>query len=84
MLADALVAMRRSGMDLDLAAFDERMRELVRDAEVELAIVPAEDRVLQMETAVIGTVGVEVAFGAMRRLALEHASWRRFGRGRRQ
>lgn len=80
MLADALVAMRSGGWELDLAAFDERMPAVVAQAIAELGGIPAEGRETQMEASVIGTISYEVAISALRRLALEHASWRRFGR----
>lgn len=80
MLADALVAMRSGGWQIDLAAFDERMPALTAQAVAELGQVPDVDRAAQMEVTVVGTIAYEVALGALRRLALEHASWRRFGR----
>lgn len=80
MLADALVAVRSGGWDFDLAAFDERMPGVVAQAVAELSGIPDADRSAQMETSVIGTISYEVALAALRRLALEHASWRRFGR----
>lgn len=80
MLADALVAMRSGGWQIDLTAFDDRMPALTAQAAAELGQVPAVDRAAQMEVAVVGTIAYEVALGALRRLALEHASWRRFGR----
>lgn len=80
MLADALVAMRSGGWDIDLSAFDERMPAVVAQAVAELGGIPAEGREAQMEASVIGTISYEVAISALRRLALEHASWRRFGR----
>lgn len=82
MLADALVAMRSGGWDIDLSAFDERMPEVTAQAAAELGQLPAEDRTTQMEGTVIGTIGWEVATAALRRIALEDASWRRFGRRR--
>lgn len=85
MLADALVALREANWDLDLTVFDERMPDALARAAVELSLVPPVDRVEQMEASVIGTIGLEVAVSALRRMALEHASWQRFGgaRGRR-
>lgn len=80
MLADALVAVRSGGWDFDLAAFDERMPRITAEAIAELSGVPADDRAAAMEASVIGTISYEVAIAALRRLALEHASWRRFGR----
>jgi DNA-binding transcriptional MerR regulator len=80
MLADALVAMRAAGWDLDLEAYDARMPAIVTQAIAELGELPPTDRTLQMEFSVIGTIATEVAIAAVRRMALEHASWRRFGR----
>jgi DNA-binding transcriptional MerR regulator len=80
MLADALVAVRSGGWDFDLAAFDERMPRITAEAIAELSGVPTDDRAAAMEASVIGTISYEVAIAALRRLALEHASWRRFGR----
>jgi Predicted transcriptional regulators len=80
MLADALVAVRSGGWDFDLATFDDRMPTVVAQAVHELAAIPDADRGTQMEVSVIGTISYEVAVAALRRLALEHASWRRFGR----
>jgi DNA-binding transcriptional MerR regulator len=83
MLADALVALRDAGWELELTQFDDRMAAAVAEAQLELASMPPDDRVQQMEVSVIGTIAVEVAFSAMRRMALEHASWQRFGQARR-
>jgi hypothetical protein len=80
MLADALAAVRSGGWDFDLAAFDERMPRITAEAIAELSGVPTDDRAAAMEASVIGTISYEVAIAALRRLALEHASWRRFGR----
>lgn len=80
MLADALVAMRSAGWDVDLRAFDARMPAVKAEAIAELGGLPPTDRVVQMEASVIGTIAYEVAVAAVRRMALEHASWRRFGR----
>jgi len=80
MLADALVAMRSGGWQFDLAEFDERMPAVVAQAVSEVGQLPPDGRAGQMEASVIGTIAYEVATSALRRLALEHASWRRFGR----
>jgi len=83
MLADAIVALHAAGWELDLSYFDDRVPDALARASTELAMVPDEDRVQQMEVVVIGTVAVEEALAALRRMALEHASWERFGRARR-
>ena len=80
MLADALVAMRSGGWEFDLSEFDERMPALAAQAIAEIGSLPPDDRAMQMEASVIGTISYEVAISALRRLALENASWRRFGR----
>lgn len=80
MLADSIVAMRSAGWDIDLRAFDARMPAVKAEAIAELSGLPPTDRVVQMEASVIGTIAYEVAVAAVRRMALEHASWRRFGR----
>lgn len=79
MLADALVAVRDGGWEVDLHAFDARVPEILAMARAELAAVPGHDRVLQMEVTVIGTIAYESAVSAIRRMALEHASSERFG-----
>ncbi|MFN8022791.1 MAG: MerR family transcriptional regulator [Acidimicrobiales bacterium] len=48
----------------------------------ELDGVPDTDRTAQTEVTVVGTVAVEVAMSAIRRMALEDASHRRFGTDR--
>jgi len=80
MLADAMVAMRSAGWDLPLDSLDDRVPQALAEAEIALSLVPAQDRVEQMEVSVIGTIASEVAVAALRRMALEHASWHRFGR----
>ena len=82
MLVDALVALREAGWGLDLSAFDDRVPGALAEAEAELAFLPEDDRTVQMEMSVIGTVAVERAVAAVRRMALEHASAQRFGRRR--
>jgi hypothetical protein len=56
------------------------MPGIVAQATAEIGSLPPDDRAVQMEASVIGTISYEVAIAALRRLALEHASWRRFGR----
>ncbi|MEZ5251463.1 MAG: hypothetical protein R2713_20295 [Ilumatobacteraceae bacterium] len=43
--------------------------------------MPDTDRIQQVEYTVVGTVAVEAAINAIRRMALEDASERRFGAG---
>ena len=78
MLADALVAMWSGGWDLDLRTFDASMPRILAEAGQELEGVPDDDRAVQMEVTVIGTIAYEVALAALRRMALEHASAERF------
>lgn len=84
MLADSLVFLDQFGWGTDSSLLDGLVPALVEQAEVEVANVaePA-DRFAQMEGSVVGTVAFEVAANAIRRMALEDASWRRFGPGRR-
>lgn len=84
MLADSLVFLDQFGWGTDSSVLDGFVPALVEQAAVEVASVaePA-DRFAQMEGSVVGTVAFEVAANAIRRMALEDASWRRFGPGRR-
>jgi DNA-binding transcriptional MerR regulator len=59
-------------------AFVEFFRTM---AALELGSVPDTDRATQTEVTVVGTVAVEVAMAAIRRMTLEDASHRRFGTG---
>lgn len=82
-LADVLHALRRLGQDCDAAsAFDPYARLAQPLAESEVATVPAEPRDEAVLSVVVGTVLYESALTALRRLAQEDASWRRFGVGR--
>lgn len=91
MLAGALVHLAEFGLaDLDSsdpavleggrAQFDALAAFFKQMAAVEIASVPDADRASQVEFTVVGTVAVEVAMNAIRRLALEDASERRFAR----
>lgn len=86
LLADALVFLSEFGWGspdglANSTMFDAMLPRILADAEVEIAFVPAEaDRGDQVEFSVVGTVALEVAADALRRMALEHASARRFGR----
>lgn len=83
MFAGALMALRSAGWDVAAAWFDASVRSAVANARIELAFVPSSfaTRAEQMETTVIGTIAYEVAANAIRRIALEDASWHRFGPG---
>jgi DNA-binding transcriptional MerR regulator len=86
MLADALVHMSEFGM-VDLAAASpegggplDAYAELFKEwAGHEIAFVPEGHRSEMVEYTVVGTIVVEAAMSAIRRLALEDASDRRFG-----
>lgn len=92
MLAGALVRLAEFGFisfDPDVPApYDDGTGPAQFDAFVgfframsvlELGSVPDTDRVSQTEVTVVGTVAVEVAMAAIRRMTLEDASHRRFG-----
>jgi DNA-binding transcriptional MerR regulator len=90
MLAGALVHLAEFGfLDLDdedpasrefgRAQFDGLLAFFRQMAELEIAGVPDTDRAQQVEFTVVGTIAIEVAMNAIRRLALEDASERRFG-----
>lgn len=84
MLADALMFLDQFGWGTDSSILDGLVPGLVEQAAAELAAVPEPaDRAVQMEYSVVGTVAFETATNAIRRMALEDASWRRFGPGRR-
>jgi DNA-binding transcriptional MerR regulator len=89
MLAGALVHLAEFGLaDLDSsdpavleggrAQFDALASFFKTMAALEIASVPDADRASQVEFTVVGTVAIEVAMNAIRRLALEDASERRF------
>jgi len=64
-------------------AFDGYADWLEPTAEVEVAVLDGtQDRGALMEDVVVGTVVFERVLGAVRRLALEHHSARRFPRRR--
>lgn len=90
MLADALVGLTRfgwagDGQLVDAAVFDDLLPPAMAEAEVSIAFVPdPADRAAQVEYTVVGTILFEAANDAVRRMALEHHSHRRFARGRRR
>jgi hypothetical protein len=92
MLADALAALTAyqfEGLPLtadgvvDSSVLDGMVPSLIDQATFEVGTTAGLPRDQQMGVAVVGTIGFEVAAAAVRRLALEHASALRFGRGRR-
>lgn len=88
MLADALVRLEESGLadladpaDPGASQFDEMAEFFKQTAAENLALVPDTHRAQMVEYTVAGTVVIEVAMSAIRRMALEDASERRFGSG---
>ncbi|MCE9623319.1 MAG: MerR family transcriptional regulator [Actinomycetia bacterium] len=85
MLADAVVTMDDLGFSdalgtPRLASFDGLLEMALPIAEFEVASTRDDiTRAEQMEYTVIGTITFEVAYAALRRMALEHASAIRFG-----
>ena len=85
MLADALVALsfQASGTlpaDVAEAYLDSMVPHIRSQAEFEIANLPADDeRSSMVEYTVVGTIGFEIAMNAIRRMALEHYSSKRFG-----
>jgi DNA-binding transcriptional MerR regulator len=83
-LARALTTLRRMGRDADAGVFEPYARVADELAGREVATVSATgSRTEAVEGAVVGTVVFEAALVALRRLAQEHHSALRFGRGRR-
>jgi DNA-binding transcriptional MerR regulator len=82
-LARALTTLRRMGRDADAGVFEPYARVADELADREVATVsPTGSRTEAVEGAVVGTVVFEAALVALRRLAQEHHSALRFGRGR--
>ena len=85
MLAETLVWLTEFGWGLpgivvDAAVFDSLVPGLKEQAEFEISVVPPDtDRTAQVEFTVVGTMVFEVAAAAIRRMALEDASAKRFG-----
>jgi DNA-binding transcriptional MerR regulator len=78
-LADALVALRRLGRDCDPEIFGPYAQAADRIAAHELEGIPrSAGRDDAVESVVVGTVVFEAALAALRRLAQEHYSGRRF------
>ncbi|MEX0846376.1 MAG: MerR family transcriptional regulator [Ilumatobacteraceae bacterium] len=90
MLADALAALSRFGWAepgqlAGAEVFDGLVAPAMAEAEFSIDLVPEPaDRGEQLEYTVVGTVVFEVANAAVRRMALEHHSHRRFARTRRR
>jgi DNA-binding transcriptional MerR regulator len=82
-LARALTTLRRMGRDADAGVFEPYARVADELADREVATVsPTGSRTEAVEGTVVGTVVFEAALVALRRLAQEHHSALRFGRGR--
>jgi hypothetical protein len=83
-LARALTTLRRMGRDADAAVFEPYARVADELAAREVATISSTgSRLEAVEGAVVGTVVFEAALVALRRLAQEHHSARRFGPARR-
>ncbi len=86
LLADALLVLRDFGWvgrdgRVDSGLLDWLAEPIIDNAIEEMSTVPEPaDRAVQVEFSVVGTVAFEVAAAAIRRLALEHASYQRFAR----
>lgn len=80
MLADALIGLEEcvllpEGVEVSAALFDGLVAPLVERAVSEVATTPVDaTRSEQVEYTVAGTIVFEVAYAALRRMALEHAS----------
>ncbi len=82
-LADALLALRRLGRDVDTKAFMPYAKAADDLASQELAAMPDDaPRADLVEGAVVGTVVFEAALVALRKLAQEHHSAIRFSQRR--
>ena len=87
MLADAMLTLSDFGWcppgQLDSALFDSLVPTAIENAAFEMLLVPEnETRSVQMEFTVVGTIAFDLAASAIRRMALEHASYERFGSDR--
>ena len=88
MLADVVVTAEEMGFGdalgrPDLSAFDGLLATALPIAEFEVASTRDDiTRAEQVEYTVLGTITFEVAYAALRRMALEHASAIRFGERR--
>ena len=84
MLADAMLSLSDFGWcppgQVDSVLFDSLVPTALENAAFELLLVPEnESRSVQMEFTVVGTIAFDLAASAIRRMALEHASFERFG-----
>ncbi len=83
MFADALSLLGEFGIGddqqrLDSRMFDDAFSAIREQAAFEVANVPDSGRAEQVEYTVVGTIASEIATAAMRRMALEHESAKRF------
>lgn len=79
-LADALHGMDAAGFELPEGALDSYAQMMSDVAESEIAHVPTHSREAAVRYVVLGTILVEPVLLALRRLAEQDASARRFGR----
>ena len=84
MLADAMVSLSQFGWCPpgvhDSIMFDSLVQTALENARFEMQMVPDDQlRAMQMEFTVVGTIAFDLAASAVRRMALEHASFERFG-----
>lgn len=89
LLADAIVFLGAFGQEdgngrVETEIFDGLLATALAQAEFEIASVPDVSRAEQVEYSVVGTVAFEIAAAALRRMALEHESAKRFGTPRRR
>jgi DNA-binding transcriptional MerR regulator len=82
-LAEALSTLRELGLDIDAETFDRYADAVDHLASEEIDSIPGDEpsRAAAVEWAVVGTVVFESVLVALRRLALEHHSARRFSGG---
>jgi DNA-binding transcriptional MerR regulator len=78
-LAEALAAMQAAGFALPAGALELYRRHMFDIAEIEIANVPTESPAAAVRYVVLGTVLVEPVLLALRRLAQQEISGRRFG-----
>jgi DNA-binding transcriptional MerR regulator len=79
-LADALQGLAAAGFELPAGALDSYAHLMSQVAETEVANVPTDSREAAVRYVVLGTVLAEPVLLALRRLAQQDASARRFGR----
>jgi DNA-binding transcriptional MerR regulator len=79
-LAEVLAALRRLGCECGMEFFAPYAEAAERLAMQELELVPLDGAAADRAAAIVRTVLLEVALGALRRMAQEHYVTERFGR----